>query len=556
MRLPQGAVVSCGRLKCGLAKAEEVEEHFPARGDCLDPNTCTHDASSAPEVQSSQAMERRSAGACRGPGQQVDCGSADGQAPTPCPNPCGRRSLKFAVSGSGGPAVFCAVHRPSRDQLRTFNVRSSCSVPGCERRRTSGPPGKPLEVCVTHGRARGFVDQMSRRCDRTGCPRRGIFRAVGTGVDGPRYCRGHAGVRAVCVMPRPKCNVPGCGRIALLVKETGGRPLQCHFHGRQSGLQLRKTNQCRESGCFRRATHGLERHGPRTHCRRHSTMIRWEGCQLQCTEPGCRGRAAFNFAGHPARVCGQHVRSGMLSRPRRKCTAEDCGAWATHGPNARALLRCGEHRQEGDVDLVARPCASCGLTAILAEGSHRCEDCDEHHRHPMARQRRSEMELAQALAQASIDFVQNRAVAGGACALRDRPDFTIGFPFGHVLVECDEHQHSGYPCRIDCACRTANARPRCDCSQARMIDIAWALGTPCLWVRFNPDAFRDTQGRPGRVSTSARQMALLQLLRRVQASGRAAFPGYCSVVYMYYTGLSAQETRVLVPFESAAGSAT
>ncbi len=48
-----------------------------------------------------------------------------------------------------------------------------------------------------------------------------------------------------------------------------------------------------------------------------------------------------------------------------------------------------------------------------------------------------------------------------------------------VIVEIDEDQHKQYT-------------PECE--QTRMLNIAQALGQPVIFIRYNPDAYRDARG--------------------------------------------------------------
>lgn len=78
------------------------------------------------------------------------------------------------------------------------------------------------------------------------------------------------------------------------------------------------------------------------------------------------------------------------------------------------------------------------------------------------------------------DFIHNKSV-GSHCTKDEKensnghlfPDIRFDCDFYHLIVEVDEHKHSG-------------ADYKCD--EKRMYDIIAKLGLPCIFIRYNPDS--------------------------------------------------------------------
>jgi hypothetical protein len=66
------------------------------------------------------------------------------------------------------------------------------------------------------------------------------------------------------------------------------------------------------------------------------------------------------------------------------------------------------------------------------------------------------------------------------CGDRERPDFFWDRHTYCVILEVDEHQHSGRP--LECEC-------------ARMVNICQSLGVPTFFLRFNPNSYNPALGQ-------------------------------------------------------------
>jgi hypothetical protein len=87
----------------------------------------------------------------------------------------------------------------------------------------------------------------------------------------------------------------------------------------------------------------------------------------------------------------------------------------------------------------------------------------------------------------------DRAIDGGICGL-ERPDFYIDCGTHFLIIEVDEHQHSGRPC---------------ECEQARMVNISQSNGLPTVFLRWNPDRYKLPR-KGAQMAASSRRLAVLK----------------------------------------------
>jgi hypothetical protein len=126
----------------------------------------------------------------------------------------------------------------------------------------------------------------------------------------------------------------------------------------------------------------------------------------------------------------------------------------------------------------------------------------------------------------------DRMVDGGECE-RYRPDFLFDCVTHYLVLEVDEHQHMSYPCV---------------CEQTRMVNMVQSLGTRTIFVRYNPDSFKDHLGKTSNPGFNTRTRLLHEKLRWYM-NPHVDFPAFASVLYLFYDGHNAfgvQEPIVLM----------
>ena len=98
-----------------------------------------------------------------------------------------------------------------------------------------------------------------------------------------------------------------------------------------------------------------------------------------------------------------------------------------------------------------------------------------------------------------------------------------------VVVECDKHQH--------------RSKEVYDCENVRMWQIVQSLGLSAVFIRYNPDAFKDHTGKKTFFHDTDREAVLVSRVRILLDMGPSQH--FLSVMYLYYNGRAGDEAATL-----------
>ncbi|KAJ3032935.1 hypothetical protein HDV00_006979, partial [Rhizophlyctis rosea] len=110
----------------------------------------------------------------------------------------------------------------------------------------------------------------------------------------------------------------------------------------------------------------------------------------------------------------------------------------------------------------------------------------------------------------------DRPVDDGKCG-KERPDFYIDCGTHILMIEVNEHQHSGRPC---------------ECEQTRMVNISQSNGMKTMFLCWNPDKYK---AKPGRKNETMGRL-LDVLLEFVGHYSINPPKGFLEVIYLYFDG--------------------
>lgn len=225
----------------------------------------------------------------------------------------------------------------------------------------------------------------------------------------------------------------------------------------------------------------------------------------------------------------------MLPHPKRRCVT--CKKQpAIFG--IRQQERCEAHRLHDDSNLVHRTCLVCGLPDVLDDHG-RCSTCDPDVflRTRLAKQREVLQYLRQNMPEHTPCSVDKVPASLKECGDLYRPDALWDTnPLRSVILEVDENQH----------------RERaCECEQARMVNIAGALGAPqTVFVRYNPDEYAPlTKGTRQRGKQDRLNVLRRWLKHFIECTMDASLAhASIAVLYLFFDGHDEASTvpRVLI----------
>ncbi len=414
-----------------------------------------------------------------------------------CDSPAKFVIRTFVELGLNRVPTRCKQHAPRVDY---FEYRSNlCEDPKCSQLRTFGLPNDAIVRWCNRHRQPGAIDLINKKCEY-GCGRHSVF-----GLESEqkaRWCALHGRPRGAIDIISRRCEMPGCGIHPSYGIEAEGITRWCKMHGAPHGAIHIGSRQCEEPGCRIQPVYGIEAEGTARWCAAHGE--RHDAVDIvsrRCEEPGCRIRPNYGFeAEGAARWCAAHgERHGAVDIVTRRCEETDCRIKPSYGFEVEGTARwCAAHgKKHSAVNVVDKMCENCGITSANPKYSDMCFPCFcfKHPDHELVRNFKNKELAVKEFLQASfghrLDIVHDRsplatlfAVEEGQASVecrstRRRPDFMFDLGAWVVIVEVDEHQHK------------SNAP---ECEERRMTEIFSVVGRPVVFIRFNPDDYLDADG--------------------------------------------------------------
>ena len=114
-------------------------------------------------------------------------------------------------------------------------------------------------------------------------------------------------------------------------------------------------------------------------------------------------------------------------------------------------------------------CRSCRLFFVQKKSNYLCSYCNPD---TPTRQKTKEMAVKTFLEECNYTFIYNKKCNLDKSCQTYYPDFLIDCNKFFVIVECDEDGHKTYDK---------------ECEKIRENNICFALGLPCVFIRYNPD---------------------------------------------------------------------
>lgn len=115
-------------------------------------------------------------------------------------------------------------------------------------------------------------------------------------------------------------------------------------------------------------------------------------------------------------------------------------------------------------------CKSCKLFQTCKKNNWLCSYCNPNKK--TKRLKTKELKVKTFLEEQGYKFIYNKKCNIDKSCQTYFPDFMIDCNSFFIIIECDEDAHSGYDLK---------------CERIRENNICFALGLPCVFLRFNPD---------------------------------------------------------------------
>ncbi len=284
-----------------------------------------------------------------------------------------------------------------------------------------------------------------------------------------------------------KCEAAACDTLPCFNTRGSKKGRFCAVH-KEAGMVNVISPTCENAECDSQPTFNTRGSKKGRFCAVHKDAGMVDVISPTCENAECDGLARFGLPGKRPHLCTSHRSIGTILQPTKRCLEGNCTELAIYG--MRIHEHCEAHKVDGEVNVLERKCRSCGLLGILDRNDN-CETCDPvtFKRIALAKQN---MVRDYLITEGFVFETIDRMIDGGVCG-KERPDFYIDCGTHILIIEVDEHQHSGRAC---------------ECEQTRMVNISQSNGMPTIFLRWNPDRYKSA--KKGAVMTAtSRRLAIL-----------------------------------------------
>jgi hypothetical protein len=252
------------------------------------------------------------------------------------------------------------------------------------------------------------------------------------------------------------------------------------------------------------------------YCKEHALPGMIDIKNKKCGTDGCKINANYGLPGYRATKCNQHKNNDMLIHPNKKCSKNSCKYLAIFGITKRE--HCEDHKQINEINLVHKKCKTCGLIDIVNEKGE-CKDHDPGlmHRGYLQKQKRVKTLIEK---ENKHKIVSYDRMIDSKCNNK-RPDFVFDAGKHFVVLEVDEEQHK----------RTSYTQ---ECEDIRMLEVLQALGMSTIFIRYNPDDFKNKEGKKVKITQKERESQLIKYLDMCMKEEPKNETEMLRVIYLFY----------------------
>ena len=284
----------------------------------------------------------------------------------------------------------------------------------------------------------------------------------------------------------PKCIEEDCKTIPNYNYIGQKKGLYCKKHKKDGMIDVR-SKTCIEEDCKKIPLYNHIGQKKVLYCKKHKKDEMINVKSKTCIEEDCKKIPSYNHIGQKKVLyCKKHKKDGMINVKSRTCIEEDCKTRPNYNYiGQKTGLYCKQHKKDEMIDVNNKNCKSEWCNTVVKEKYEGyCLFCYVNlfpDKELSRNYKTKEKDVIDKIKIALPDFtwVCDKKVQDG-CSKR-RPDMLLDLGFQVIIVEVDENQHNNYE----------NI-----CENKRTMEISQDLNhRPIIFIRFNPDNYKDTSGK-------------------------------------------------------------
>lgn len=305
----------------------------------------------------------------------------------------------------------------------------------------------------------------------------------------------------------------------------------CKQHKTEGMVSVVVSGTCSEKNCGVAASFGMIDGGHRF-CLRHKTDDMVNVVTRQCEHEGCTsGSRIFDVEGGKGRFCASHKTAGMVDVKSKRCEHQGCTSTSRcfNVPGEKGLF-CANHKTDGMVNVTSVLCpGQGGMCSMMGTKKYKgyCTFCFSHTfpKDPLTFQIRSKTKEIAVRDYINVNFEgfshdQPLYTPNCDCTIRRRIDHRRQIGNTIVAIETDERQHKSYD-EVD--------------ENARYNDVYMGFSGKWVFIRFNPDGYRDGSGKKRNPCMATRLRSLGdEISKQIQRAEDDLVTGPIDVIHLFY----------------------
>ena len=381
--------------------------------------------------------------------------------------------------------LFCSPHK-LENMVNIISKR--CEHPGCQKQPNYNyfSETKPI-FCSSH-KLENMIDIKNKRCEHDGCQKRPNYNYANESTS--RFCSSHKLENMIDIISK-RCEQDGCQKRPNYNYANESTARFCSSHKLENMVDI-KNKRCHHPGCQTIPNYNYARETTAIFCSSHKLENMIDIISKKCQHSGCQKIPNYNYARETTAIfCSSHKLENMVDIKNKRCHHPGCQTIPNYNyARETTAIFCSSHKLENMVDIKNKRCKSsdiCMGTFANVKYKGYCARCYQHlfPNDPLSFQIRSktkEIAVRDYINSIFEGFQHDIPLWTGNCDCTHRRRIDHRKLIGNTLlcIETDENQHRSYD-KTD--------------EEIRYDDVMMLHGGKFVYIRFNPDKYKDKNGK-------------------------------------------------------------
>lgn len=344
--------------------------------------------------------------------------------------------------------IYCLEHRLD-NMVNVIDKNRICEYNDCKVRASFNFPNNPVKFCKLH-KHEGMIDVSNKKCEYNLCNKKPNFNYENEVT--PKYCSEHKFDGMIDIVHKT-CVFPNC-KTQPIYNFINEKPQFCKTHKLECMVDV-KNKKCKNNQCFKQGFFNFHNEKYGIFCSEHKELGMIDVIHKFdiCLYDDCKTRPNFNYKGeNKGLYCVKHKKENMINVIMKKCKANLCLGTAANSKYKGYCSTCYQHLFPNDP-----------LTLQMYSKT-------------------KEIAVRDFINLNFEGFQHDKPLWTGNCDCINRRRIDHRKLIGNTLlcIETDENQHKYYDKENE---------------EIRYDDLYMIHGGKFIFIRFNPDKFKDNNGK-------------------------------------------------------------